>query len=259
MAKLKAAIVIIKIMLSVGPVMAIQWILVKYSPVVAEKFSHKYMRWLNRIMNVQLTIKGEPVRGKPCLMVANHGSWQDIIFLGAATPVSFVAKKEVSGWPVMGTLARLGGTVFVDRERRHSANDTKNEMQQRFEAGDTLVLFPEGTTNNGQRLLPFKTALFGASQMKVHGQPILVQPVTVAYKSLWGLPMASGQRTKFSWEGDMELGAHVWSVLTAGPPDITVCFHKPMTVDEAGGRKQLAGICEKTIARSLAYELTNCN
>ena len=259
MAKLKAIIVIIKVALSVGPVMAIQWLLVRFSPLVAEKFAHKYMSWLNHIMNVQLTIKGAPVKGKPCLMVANHGSWQDIVFLGAATPVSFVAKKEVSEWPVMGTLARLGGTVFVDRERRRSANDTKNEMQERFESGDTLVLFPEGTTNNGQRLLPFKSALFGASQMKVDGQPILVQPVTVAYKNLWGLPMASGQRTKFSWEGDMALGDHVWNVLTAGPADITICFHKPMTVEETGGRKQLARICEQTISRSLAEELSNCN
>lgn len=259
MAKIKGIYKGAKVALSIPFVMAVQTVLMRTSPKWSKHFTHRYSNWLNKTMTARITVNGTPVKDEPCLIVANHASWQDIFLIGGTVPVAFVAKSDVAEWPVIGTLARMAGTVFVDRTRRQASGETKNVMQDRLENGETLVLFPEGTTSDGSQILPFKSALFGASQLEINGEPVKVQPVTVAYKKVWSLPMARAVRNNFAWAGDVALGEHLWNNLQSGPIEVSITFHEPMTVDDVGGRKVLAKLSEEIIRESLAQELANCH
>jgi len=259
MKRIKAGFVLTKVGLSILPVMAVQAVFRQVSPRMAQKFPQKYYRWLNRTMTARVTISGQAVCDEPCLLIANHASWQDILLLGGTMPISFVAKSEVAEWPVIGKLAKLGGTLFIDRTRRHAAGTTKNEMQERLESGGSIVLFPEGTTNDGNQVLPFKSSLFGASQLEIDGKPVKVQPVSIAYQKVWGLPMSRERRTLFAWPGDIGFGAHLWRNLISGPLEVTIHFHPATTISEAGCRKSLTRFCEEQVKDGLAELLANCN
>ena len=218
-------------------------------------FPQRYHRFMARLFGIRITIFGTPVTDQGVLIVGNHTSWLDIIIFSAIGRVSFVAKSEVASWPLFSTLAKLQETVFVERARRSATGDARDQIRERLLAGDTLVLFPEGTSNDGNAVLPFKSALMGAVEARVDdgrgGQrAVLVQPVSTAYVGLHGLPMGRENRPLYAWYGDMELVPHLWEALQTGPIDVVVEFHKPMNVDEVGGRKQLAAKAEAVIRRA---------
>lgn len=248
-----------KVALSVLPAMAVQKTLRFVAPGKTGKFACYYSGWVNKTLGARIVVKGKPVENEACLVIANHASWQDIFFLGGTVPVCFVAKNDVAGWPVIGMLARLGGTIFVDRHNRQAAGETTRQMREKLEEGQRIALFPEGTTGDGNRLLPFKSSLFAASKMEVNGEHVKVQPVTIAYKKVWGMPMGREQRSKFAWPGTVELPGHLWAILREGPADISITFHEPTTIDETGNRKLLARHCEQVIRIGLAEELANCH
>ncbi len=167
--------------------------------------------------------------------------------------MSFVAKSEVQTWPFFSTLARLQRTVFVERTRRSQTGEARDQIRDRLLAGDALVLFPEGTSSDGNRVLPFKSALMGAAEATIgsdaQGEPVYVpvQPVSVAYVGLHGMPMGRENRPLFAWYGDMELVPHLGKRVKTGPVDVVVEFHPPLTVDQVGGRKKLAGVTEAIV------------
>jgi 1-acyl-sn-glycerol-3-phosphate acyltransferase len=202
---------------------------------------------------------GQPLQGG-VLITANHTGWLDITILSAVKPVSFVSKSEVADWPLFGTLARLQRTIFIHRKRAQALED-RDTIRKRLEQGDALVLFPEGTSSDGNRVLPFRSALLSAAELPlahnargtVHPP---VQPVSVAYVGLHGIPMGRETRPLFAWYGDMELVPHLWEALKTGPIDVTVEFHKPLTIDEAGGRKALAAACEAAVRAGLVRALS---
>lgn len=254
---IKAGFKLGKIALSILPVMATQAVLRKTSPRLARSFPCSYYRWLNKTMGARITVSGVPVKNQACLLISNHASWQDILLLGGTIPISFVAKSDVADWPVVGTLAKLGGTLFIDRTRRQAAGETKNEMQTRLEEGGSLVLFPEGTTNDGNQILPFKSSLFGASQMEIAGAPVTVQPVSIAYQKVWGLPMSREMRTQFAWPGDIGFAEHLWRNLKSGPLQVAIHFHPATDIKQAGGRKKLAQQCQIQVGDGLANLIAN--
>jgi 1-acyl-sn-glycerol-3-phosphate acyltransferase len=220
----------------------------------------RYSRFLCNLFGVHIIVTGAPVHGG-VLMVANHTSYLDIIVLGGTTPVSFVAKSEVSTWPFFGLMARLYETVFVERSRRSQAGVARDQLRERLQEGDALVLFPEGTSNDGNRVLPFKSALMGATEAVIgtdtSGQVrhVPVQPVSIAYTGYYGMPMGRENRPLFAWYGDMDLIPHLWEAVTSGPIDVSIEFHPPMTVDEMGGRKPLAAQAEAIIREGQARAL----
>src|ERR1700734_88109 len=130
-------------------------------------FPHRYHKFLCRLFGIRLTVIGQPVQDRGVLMVSNHTSYFDILALSAAASVSFVAKSEVANWPFFGLLAKLQGTVFIDRERRTKAGEARDLIRGRLEEGDALVLFPEGTSDDGNRVLSFKSALMGAAELEI--------------------------------------------------------------------------------------------
>jgi 1-acyl-sn-glycerol-3-phosphate acyltransferase len=194
-------------------------------------------------------------------MVGNHTSYFDILVLSGLAQISFVAKSEVAGWPIFGILAKLQQAVFVERARRSQTGEARDQIRERLLAGDALVLFPEGTSNDGNRVLPFKSALMGAVETEIgkdpQGRPLYVpvQPVSLAYVGVHGIPMGRENRPLYAWYGDMELVPHLWEALLSGPMEVVVEFHPPITVDAAGGRKAMAAKVEAIVRRGQARAL----
>jgi len=239
-----------------------QALLLRFNLPGRKTFPQHYHRFLCRLFGIRLSVTGRPVAGEGVLMVANHTSWLDILVLSAVARVSFVAKAEVQSWPFFSTLARLQETVFVDRVRRSQTGEARNNIRERLEAGDALVLFPEGTSSDGNQVQPFKSALMGAAEAQVgtgaggEVRHVPVQPVSVAYVGVHGMPMGREFRPLYAWYGDMELVPHLWEALQTGPIEVVVEFHRPVTVDSAGGRKALAVLSESVIRRAQARALS---
>jgi len=207
-----------------------------------------YHRGNCRIMGFDLVCHGRAVEQRPLLYVANHSSYLDIIVLAALIDGHFVAKQEVAGWTLFGRLARLNDSVFIER-RAHKSAGQRNLMKDRLEAGQRLILFPEGTSNDGNRVLPFNSTFFSLAE----ADPALqVQPISISYTEVYGLPMGRGLKPLFAWYGDMALLGHLWRVLGVGRTKIEIAFHQPITAAEWGSRKDLARHCHGVIAEGVA-------
>lgn len=247
------------------PLMPVQAVLVRAWPAGARRLPHWYHRQVCRLIGVRVKVEGGLARGAPVLLIANHASWLDIPVVSAAAPVSFIAKQEVAGWPFVSWLAKLQRTVFVDRTRRTQVGDTTGEMIARLAAGDNLVLFAEGTSSDGGRVLPFKTSLLAAAkptrgvatgptagptgrstsgQTDGPGAPAaadtVVQTLAIVYTHLHGLPLGRADRPIVGWYGDMQLPEHVWTLIEACPLDVTVRLGAPVPLDAFPDRKALA-------------------
>ena len=197
-------------------------------------------RGMVRITGFRIQVIGQADLRHPALYVANHSSYFDIMVLGSLLDANFVAKKEVASWPLIGFLARTAGTVFVERRARHSRTQ-RDEMKARLSGKESLILFPEGTSSDGRSVLPFKSSLFSVAETA--GIALPVQPISLAYTELDGLPMGRNWRSFFTWYGDMELAGHIWIALGIGRATATVVFHPPVTLERLHSRKALADHC----------------
>lgn len=205
-----------------------------------------------RILGFEVAVRGRMAAEGPVLFVSNHCSYLDITVLGSLIPGSFVAKSEVAGWPFFGVLAKLQQTVFVERKARAGVERQRDELGARLDAGDSLILFPEGTSSDGNRTLPFKTALFAVAARRIDGKPLTVQPVSIAPTRLDGIPMGFAFRPFYAWYGDMDLAPHLWTVFTLGGMTVEVEFHPPVTIDAFSSRKALADHCQRAVAAGVA-------
>ena len=193
-----------------------------------------------RLIGLHRVQRGSPMTG-PGAAVANHASWLDIFVLNAADPVLFVAKSEVAGWPGIGWLARASGTIFVRRERGAAAEQSA-ELAEAVARGDRPLLFPEGTSSDGARVLPFKPALFAAFSGPGRA-PQRVQPVALRYAA-----PAGEDRRVYGWWGDMGFGPHVLQVLALPRQGtVTVAYLPPRPAGPEACRKRLAAACEEDI------------
>lgn len=193
---------------------------------------------------LRLRIKGEAWRGRGAV-VANHTSWLDILTLGASSRVFFVSKAEVAGWPVIGLIARIVGTVFITRDPRHAARQ-KELFEARLSDGDRLLFFPEGTSTDGQRVLPFKTTLFEAFFAPALRDILTIQSVSAIYHPPEGKPADF-----YGWWGDMAFGQSALRVLSARRQGVVeITFHPPVRVTDFTDRKELARVCEAAVRES---------
>ena len=206
--------------------------------------------WWHRValglIGGEVRVVGEPSRARPLLVVANHVSWLDILVIGSRVPVSFVAKSEVAGWGPFGLLAKLQRTVFVDRARRASTGQGVDEIAGRFAAGEAIVLFAEGTSHDGDTVLPFRSALLAAA----HASEATVQPLAVAYVARRGIALTSAERARFAWMGDAVLGPSLLDTITGGPFTAELRFGAPRPGDP--DRKGLALALRRDVAGLLA-------
>ncbi len=237
-----------------APLMPVQYLLLKLAPKAARRLPFWYHRAVSRLLGIRINIDGAVARDRPVLIVANHVSWLDIPVLSAVAPLSFIAKKEVGTWPVVSSLARLQRTVFVDRTRRTAVGSVASEMRQRLDQGDVLVLFAEGTSTDGNRVMPFKTALFAAAFSEANPD-VCVQTLSLTYTRLHGIPLGRADRNLVGWYGDMEMGDHAWSLLKAGPLDVQIRVSDPIPLSDFDDRKQLAEHTETVVRRQVVANL----
>jgi 1-acyl-sn-glycerol-3-phosphate acyltransferase len=194
-----------------------------------------------RIIGMRHSVRGEQMRTRGAV-VANHSSWMDIFALNARKRVYFVSKSEVARWPGIGWLARATGTVFINRNRAE-ARAQAQVFEDRLKAGHKLLFFPEGTSTDGQRVLPFKSTLFAAFFADDLRDILHVQPVTVIFTA------PEGEDPRFyAWWGDMDFAAHLFKVLRAPRQgSVEIVYHPPLKVSDFPGRKELAAAAEAAV------------
>jgi lyso-ornithine lipid O-acyltransferase len=217
-------------------------------------FPRFYHRWCCRILGLRVRRIGRPTAVRPVLFAANHVSYLDITILSSLIAGSFIAKHEVARWPLFGWLAKLQRSVFIDRQVRSTAQQ-RDSIAERLAAGDALILFPEGTSGDGNRVLPFKSALFSVADNAATG-PVTVQPVSIAYTRLNSMPIGRRYRPLFAWYGAMAMAPHLWRVIGLGTIEVVVEFHPATTLAACGSRKMLARYCEERVKNGLAGALT---
>jgi 1-acyl-sn-glycerol-3-phosphate acyltransferase len=224
----------------------VQAVLIRLPGRAKNRFGQFYHRTLCRLIGLKLQVIGAAAAARPTLHVSNHSSWLDVLVLGAMLDARFVSKAEVEGWPLIGWVAKLGRTVFVSRSRGRTGSETAG-MRARLDAGDSLILFPEGTTSDGARVLPFRSSFFAAA-----GAAAAVQPVAVVYDRLGGLPVGRRDRPLFAWYGDMETGSHAWRLLRRTGTRATLVLHEPFAPGAAPDRKAMAARVGRTVTETAA-------
>ncbi len=213
-----------------------------------EIFAQVYWRGVAGIVGLRLRVIGTPAPARPVLFIANHSSWVDIIALGTVLPGCFIAKADIANWPVINLVARLGRTVFVSRGRKTLAQEQR-EMEARLAAGDHIILFPEGTTSDGNRVLPFAASFLTLAFAPSH--PV-VQPVTIVYDQLDGLPVHHADRAEIAWYGDMDLAPHVGKLGQRRSFRATIVLGAPIKYGQYKNRKMLSAALEAQIAGTAA-------
>ncbi|WP_376087542.1 lysophospholipid acyltransferase family protein [Roseomonas sp. CCTCC AB2023176] len=209
-------------------------------------FARVYWRVMLFLIGVRLQVVGARPAGARTLYLPNHTSWLDILVLGGVLEACFVSKGEVEKWPLIGIVAKLGRSVFVSRSRGRTGTEAK-EMRERFAAGDSLVLFPEGTSSDGSRVLPFRSSFLAVADAAAQ-----VQPVSVVYDRLGGLPACRRDRPLFAWYGDMDIGSHAWRLTRRAGVRATVLLHEPLPPSAIPDRKALTAAVERVVAEGAA-------
>jgi 1-acyl-sn-glycerol-3-phosphate acyltransferase len=221
------------------------------------RFARFYWMVVCRLIGLRVRVIGAAARptadGRSVVFVSNHSSWLDVPVLGSLLPACFVSKEDVAHWPVISLVARLGRTIFVRRHRSSLAGEC-DAMRARLDGGDNLVLFPEGTTSDGSRVLPFRSAFLSIAERQParHRAPPVVQPVSVVYDRLSYLPAGRATRPLFAWYGDMDFGSHFWRLAQHRGLRVTVLLHVPLDPLAFPSRKALTQACWKVVADGAA-------
>ena len=231
------------------------WVLENLHLPGRRSISVRYYRALCAFLRVRIHVVGTPIRDKPTLILSNHVSWLDIPVISAITPIAFVAKQEVASWPVVGIAAKLLRTVFVDRTRRHQTMAVNAEIARRLTEGDPVVLFAEGTSSDGNRVLEFRSALIGAVTHIETNRQVMLQPVSIGYTRTQGIPMGRQHRGLVAWYGDIDFAPHFKRYLSRCAVDVVVSFGQAVPFDNGIDRKTVARTLEDSVRRLTAATL----
>jgi lyso-ornithine lipid O-acyltransferase len=237
---------------------SVQWLLGKLNLPGWGFIASNYYRVLCSLLRIRVRVNGEPVRNRAALFVSNHVSWADILVIGSMAPVAFVAKREVRDWPLVGVTAELQRTVFVDRTRRHQTLESVSQIVKRLAGGISVVLFAEGTSSDGNRVLPFRSALLGAVEDAASGggsANILIQPMSITYIGQHGIPMGRQRRPLVAWYGDLEFLPHIKTFIERGAVDAVVSFGEPVPVNSTTDRKAVTRQLENAVRHLVATTL----
>ncbi|MEX0693034.1 MAG: lysophospholipid acyltransferase family protein [Rhodospirillales bacterium] len=231
----------------IGPYAVSAWLM----PTQKRPIARLWFKTCLALCGLDVRVNGTPHTEGPTLYAANHVSYLDILVLGSLVDARFVAKSDVAGWPLFGLLARLAGTIFVTRERKRAICDCTS-LGTALQRGEKLVLFPEGTSSNGQGVLPFRSTLFAAVEPKQVTADVIMQPVSITY-----VRYADGRRLKgalsdlYAWYGDMTLADHLLSVFGLKGCIVAVNFMPPIRPAAFPNRKSLASAAEAAVRCSL--------
>jgi 1-acyl-sn-glycerol-3-phosphate acyltransferase len=214
-----------------------------------------WLGWCRHAIGMDVIVTGGALVDGPALFVSNHISYLDVIAIGSVIDGSFVSRADIRNWPVFGFLATLQRTVFIERNHRH-AHQHREELTGRLSSGDRIILFPEGTSSDGTTILPFKSSLFSAVELKANEHFVPVQPISIAYTRLDGLPLGRLMRPVYAWYGDMDFAPHFWYLLGLGRFKVEMIVHDAVTQEGFGSRKELAHYCERTITNGFSRSIT---
>lgn len=204
------------------------------------------------IFGIRMKVVGTPSKDKQTLYMSNHISYLDISLIGSAIKASFVAKSEVEGWPLFGFLANLQQTAYIRRSRAKIAEE-KNALLARIESGESLIIFPEGTSTSGFEVIPFKSSLF-ALAMGEGKENLYVQPITIRVLKIDGTaPSSKDEQDIYAWprDVDIELHHHLWRFAKTSGATLEVTFHEPLKASAHKDRKVLAKACYESVSKGL--------
>lgn len=209
-----------------------------------------------RCLGLRVRVIGEPAGGAlPVVYVGNHSSWMDIPALGSVLTACFIAKGEVGQWPVVSLIARLGRTLFVSRKVATAAKENA-DILNRLRQGDSLILFPEGTTSDGTRVMAFRSAFLAIAETEL---PHVLQPFSIIYDELDFLPVRRQDRALFAWFGDMDLASHFNRIARHRGLRVTIQLHPPIAGGAGLNRKKLAQLTWGQVAEGAAEIRRNRN
>ena len=222
----------------------------KFTPIIY----HRICAW---IFGFQIRTYGSPSQTHPTLFVSNHVSYMDITVLGSLLNASFIAKAEILKWPLFGQLAKLNRTVFVQR-RSPRAAEQRDEISRRLSSGDSLILFPEGTSADGLHVLPFKSSLFSVAESRRKSDPLVIQPVSISYTHLDGIPLNRFLLPHFSWYGEMTMIPHFFKFIGLGWVTVDVKFHAPVMNYQFENRKAISEYCHRVVSAGASRSNVSC-
>lgn len=241
---------ILRILFSAGCILAITVMMSVTWALGARRVTRAIMQASFRIgafvWGIRIRITGAPARARPLLIVSNHFSYLDLFVLGSVLPVAFTPKSEIRSWPILGFMCRASGCLFIDRRASRTLSN-KKLLEEALSAGDIISLFPEGTTNDGTGLLPFKTSFF--SLAKENGIP--VQPVSISYTKFNGHKVTPADYPSIGWYGDAYFFPHVAHYLRQRGVEARIIFHPPVEPERFASRKELALYCRDVIAAGI--------
>lgn len=213
----------------------------------------QFSKGMNLLLGVKVKINGEFETKRPTLFVSNHCSYLDIYALASFLPAVFLAKDDIAGWPVVGWLSSLSGCVFISRNVQQTI---KNIEKINNNISSSFILFPEGTTSDGNRVKRFNSSFFSLVNQLGSEEGMVVQPISIAYTRLAGIPMGNHYRPYFSWFGAMDLAPHAKECLSFSSVTVEVTVHPAIEGETLKDRKKLAIVCEKMVTSSMNESLT---
>ena len=244
----------VTMLLFIPIVMPSLWLAPQKSKYWREKMLVRFHRTCLGIFGIKLVVKGEMAQHRPTYFVCNHLSYIDIVVLGGQIPASFISKHEIAAWPIIGSLAKIQRSVFLERSRAATPAH-KPELQKRLRDGDNLIVFAEGTTGDGNWLLPFRSTLFAVVEEEVPGQEVWVQPVTLAYTKLDGTALGRDIRPFIAWYGAMTFLPHIWFFMGMGKLTAQIEFHPPEPAHKFSTRKEWADYCFQIVQAGYEHAL----
>lgn len=221
-------------------------------------YSATIPRWFHTLgaifLGMKVKVIGTPSTDRATLIVSNHVSWTDIVAIGSKADVTFVAKSEIEKWFFVGFMASLMRTLYVDRKRRSDAKRVSEEMGKRMASGGAVLLFAEGQSDIGTHVLPFRSALIGAAQHAMEeagASEVMIQPLTIAYTKLQGLPVGRTDRSFIAWIKSKSVKQNIREILTGGTREVVLAFGQPRPLSAGADRKKLARETEAEVRRML--------
>ena len=216
-----------------------------YIPIVFHKL-------LLKILGIKVKLIGQYVVARPLILAGNHTSYLDIIILGSIMPICFIAKEDIKYWFLFGFLAKMQNTIFIKR-KNYKTLESLNSINKELGNKSAVVLFPEGTTNTGKKILKFKSSLFNLFE---NNSTLRLQNFSLCYTHVNNMPIDNRTRPQISWYGDMNIISHLSNFLKISCVNATVVFH-PMLPLKGLNRKSISASSIKQVKKGISLAFKN--
>ena len=211
-----------------------------------------FHRILLKILGIKVKLIGQNTSARPLILAGNHTSYLDIIILGSIMPICFIAKEDIKHWFLFGFLAKMQNTIFIKR-KNHKTLESLNSINKELDNNSAVVLFPEGTTNTGKKVLNFKSSLFNLFE---NNNTLRLQNFSLCYTHVNDMPIDNRTRPQISWYGDMNILSHLLNFLKISCVDATVVFH-PILPLRGLDRKSISISSIKQVKKGISIAFNN--